>query len=120
MTPKENNKPTTKITFYADPDIKKRLDSLDPGVKSHTINQMLRRGFKRGSASIENQIEALEARLSKLEVDSHFDGFAIAAIRRHITKHSAGRGANELAHLFLELLAETDGMPPRKKWTPDR
>lgn len=113
-------KNTVKVTFYADPDIKLRLDKLDPGVKSHTINQMLRLGFKRGAGSIDNRFEALDARLSKLEFDSHFDGFAIAALKRIIVKHSGGRAANELALLFMEIIAETNGLPQRKKWTADR
>lgn len=114
-TPKD----TTKITFYADPDVKKHLDRLDTGIKSHTINKLLRLAFKRSGTSIDDQLEQLEARIKKLEHDAQFDGFAINAIRNVMIKHSGGRVANELGDEFIDLFNQTRGMPPRKDWEPD-
>jgi hypothetical protein len=37
---------STKFTFYAEPDVKEWLDSLDLGVKSKMINSLLREGMR--------------------------------------------------------------------------
>lgn len=105
----------TKITFYVDEDVKKRLDRIDSGVKSHTINELLRQGFKRG-ATIEDRLEVAEARLKKLEADLQFDGFAIAAVRRVMMAHSGGTAAQELKKEFDDILYGSGGIPPRHRW----
>lgn len=113
-------KGAVKITFYAEPDIKKWLDKLDPGIKSHSINKILRTGIKRGGVSAAGRLEALEARTAKLELDTQFDGMAIGALRRFLLRQSGGRAANELGFDYMEVVAENNGMPPRVRWQPDR
>lgn len=72
---------TVKVTFYADPDVKEWLDSLDSGSKSRTINSLLREG-KEQRSDLEEKLSLIDSRIRKLEKDSHFDGCAIAVIRR--------------------------------------
>lgn len=62
-----------KVTFYADADVKEKLDQLDPGTKSHTINKLLRKGFE-GGATMTEQIEVLNARTRKLESEIRRNG----------------------------------------------
>jgi methionine salvage enolase-phosphatase E1 len=108
-------KEQSKITFYADPDVKKWLSTIAPGVKSHQINELLRQGFKRGT-STSKQIDILETRLKKLEQDIQFDGFAIATIRRVLLSHSGGQVAEELQKEFNDLFYSSGGIPPRQRW----
>lgn len=113
MAQQKNSNP--KITFYVDEDVKKRLDKLDPGIKSHTINEMLRKSFKRG-ANLNERVDVLEAAITKLEADLQFDGFAIMALRRILLNHFGERVAFELEKEFNEILYGTRGVPPRKNW----
>ena len=76
-----NEERNTKVTFYAAPDVKEWLDSLDPGEKSKTINAILRDGIHQKSG-LDERLTLMEGRIKKLEKDSRFDGFAIAALRR--------------------------------------
>jgi hypothetical protein len=108
-------KKTAKVTFYVDADVKKSLDKIDPGVKSHTINDLLRQGFKRG-ATVEARLEALETLLKKMEADVQFDGFAIAAIRRVMLNRSGGMAAQDLQKEFDDIFYGSGGTPPRHRW----
>ncbi len=56
----------SKVTFYADADVKQKLDQLDPGTKSHTINALLRKGFEGGSTTPE-RLDVMDARVRTLE-----------------------------------------------------
>jgi hypothetical protein len=56
----------SKVTFYADADVKQKLDELDPGTKSHTINALLRKGFEGGSTTPE-RLDVMDARVRTLE-----------------------------------------------------
>lgn len=76
--PDEKN---TKVTFYAEPDIKAWLDTLDSGAKSRTINALIRDGMTQ-KTGLEERLALIESRLRKLEKDNQFDGFSIAALRR--------------------------------------
>ena len=73
-----------KVTFYADPDIKEWVDSLESGLKSRAINDFLRDGMRERSKLQQSQdrMALIEGRIKKLEKDTQFDGFAIAALRR--------------------------------------
>lgn len=104
-----------KVTFYVDDDVKKRLDKLDSRVKSHTINDLLRRGFKRG-AKLDDRIDILEALITRLEADVQFDGFAIMALRRVLFNRSGEGFAEELEREFDEIHYSSKGIPPRKNW----
>ncbi len=55
----------SKVTFYADADVKRKLDQLDPGTKSHTINSFLRKGFEGGSTTPE-RLDVLDAKIRTL------------------------------------------------------
>ena len=59
----------SKVTFYADADVKEQLDRLDPGTKSHTINRMLRKGFE-GGATMNERLEVMDAKIGSLEAES--------------------------------------------------
>jgi hypothetical protein len=110
MTKKE----TAKVTFYADPDVKKWLDSkVDPGVKSRTINEILRRSLKRGN-NVEERLDVIEAMLKKMQADLQFDGFAIAAVRKVMVNHSGGLAADELHKEFSDIFYGANGLPPRR------
>jgi len=56
----------SKVTFYADADVKQKLDQLDPGTKSHTINALLRKGFEGGKTTPE-RLDVMDARVKTLE-----------------------------------------------------
>jgi len=77
----DTDKRATKVTFYADPDVKEWLDSLDSGLKSKAINSILRAG-QTSKTALDDQLALIEGRLKKLEKDTQFDGFSIAALRR--------------------------------------
>ena len=85
---------STKVTFYADPDVKEWLDSLDSGLKSKTINELLREG-KDQRSSVEEKLSLIDSRIRKLEKDAQFDGFAISAIRRIMVNRFGDRSAEE-------------------------
>ena len=93
----------SKVTFYADADVKEKLDQLDPGTKSHTINGMLRKGFEGGS-SVNEQIGILEAKIKKLEAESQHDSHAIGAIRQWLIKNHGPQVGKELEIAFNEIL----------------
>ena len=109
--------PYRKITFYADADVKKRLDKLDPGIKSHTINELLRQGFEKGE-SVEKRIEGLEARLQVLQKDVQVDGFSIAAIRGFLMSRFGGRAAEEIAKQFDDIYYGSTPLPAKKPAAP--
>ena len=71
----------TKVTFYADAEVKEWLNSLDPGVKSKTINSLLRDGMQQ-KTELNERLSLIEGRLKKVEKDTQFDGYAIAAVRK--------------------------------------
>jgi len=89
--PTEKN---TKITFYAEPDISKWLDSLDAGQKSKTINNLLRDGMQQ-KHGLDEQLALIQGRLKRLEQDSRFDGFSIAALRRIMLNRFGPSSADE-------------------------
>ena len=105
-------KDTVKVTFYADPETKKLLDRLEPGVKSHKINEILREHLKKGARTAD-QLQVLEMRLKKAEADLQYDGFAIAAVRRFLLNHSGGKAAKELSKEFYDIYYGSGGIPPR-------
>jgi|SRR5208283_735473 len=84
MTEEKPDEKNTKVTFYAEPDVKEWLDSLDSGLKSRTINALLRDGMtqKFEKTAFEERLDLIEGRLRKLEKDNKFDGYSIAALRR--------------------------------------
>jgi len=59
----------SKVTFYADLDVKENLDLLDPGTKSSTINKLLRQGFATG-ATMSKKVEVLDAKIRRIEAAS--------------------------------------------------
>jgi len=92
----------TKVTFYAEPDIKEWLDSLSPGEKSRTINELLREGRERHHADGE-RLSLIESRLKKLEKDNQFDGYAIAALRRVLMNRFGAVTAEEFKKEYDDL-----------------
>jgi hypothetical protein len=51
-----------KVTFYAAPDVKEWLDTLDAGIKSKTINSLLRIGISE-KTGVEERLALIEGRL---------------------------------------------------------
>jgi hypothetical protein len=96
---------STKVTFYAEPDIKAWLDSLDLGAKSKTINELLREGMldQKTEKQEADRFDLLEGRIRKLEKDNQFDGFAIAAMRRVLLNRFGDISATEFKKEYDDL-----------------
>jgi hypothetical protein len=96
---------STKVTFYAEPDIKEWLDSLDLGAKSKTINELLREGMldQKTEKQEVDRFDLLEGRIRKLEKDNQFDGLAIAALRRVLLNRHGDLSAAEFKKEFDDL-----------------
>jgi hypothetical protein len=120
-TPKKQAPPAppkgqrTKITFYADVDVKIWLDRLDSRMKSHMINQLIREGIEDGS-KIEDRLWIVEQRLKTIERDLKHDGFSIGAIRRVLMDRFGERTTEALKKEFDDLLHGTPGGKPDRKF----
>jgi len=103
-----------KVTFYSEPDVKKWLDKLDAGIKSRTINQLLRAGFQKvdESETVEKRMAALEAKIHIVEKQMRTDGFTLAAIRRVLLNRFGERAAEELEKEFNDIYFGSTPMPP--------
>ena len=95
----------TKITFYAEPDVKEWLDSLDSGSKSKTINAFLRESMcdQKKTDQGSERLDLLEGRIKKLEKDNQFDGYAIAALRRVLLNRFGENTAAEFKKEYDDL-----------------
>ncbi len=96
---------STKFTFYAEPDVKEWLDSLDQGVKSKMINSLLREGMRDQKSNTQqaDRFDLIEGRLRKLEKDNQFDGYAIAALRRVLLNRYGDLSAAEFKKEYDDL-----------------
>jgi hypothetical protein len=101
MTDEKN----VKVTFYAEPDIKEWLDKLDSGIKSRSINALLRDALKQklNKTKSEERFDLIESRLRKLEKDMQFDGFSIAALRRVLLNRFGPNSTEEFKKEYDDL-----------------
>jgi hypothetical protein len=98
--------------------VKKWLDKLDAGIKSRTINQLLRAGFQKvdESETVEKRMAALETKIQIVEKQMRTDGFTLAAIRRVLLNRFGERAAAELEKEFNDIYFGSTPVPaPRTK-----
>lgn len=62
--PRTTNK--RPVTFYADPDVDEYLAALEPGVRTRTINELIRASIER-TATVDVQLAMLDRRITDLE-----------------------------------------------------
>jgi cell division septum initiation protein DivIVA len=91
-----------KVTFYADADVKKWLDSLDAGIKSYTINKLLRKGFSEAETILE-RLTQLEQTVQGLQKDGQNNRFSVAAVRRVLMNQMGAHAAAELDKEFDDI-----------------